>query len=146
MRHFFLCIVMLLAACDSSPRPQSLPTETLTITTQTGETHRFEVQIADDLEEQQTGLMHRKKMDDDAGMLFVFPDEAPRRFWMKDTLIPLDLLFTDESGIIFHIHKNAKPLDLTGLPSYGNAKMVLEINGGLADELGITEGSRLTVL
>ena len=104
-------------------------------------TAQFNVEVADDPEEQARGLMHRESLPLSAGMYFV--NERPRRtsFWMRNTLIPLDMLFIDASGVVQRIHHNAIPLDETPIPGGRGILTVLEINGGLATRLGITEGS-----
>ncbi|WP_010139754.1 DUF192 domain-containing protein [Oceanicola sp. S124] len=102
----------------------------------------FRVEIADDLAEQQQGLMYRESMALSQGMLFVYDSPRPLSFWMRNTLIPLDILFFDETGTLTTVQANARPLDETPLPG-GVSQFVLEINGGLAARMGITEGSRL---
>ncbi len=104
---------------------------------------RFSVEIADDSAERAKGLMFRESMSTAAGMLFVYDRPQPMSFWMRNTLIPLDLLFIDSRGVVQHIHENAVPLDET--PIYGgeNLLSVLEINGGLAKRIGITKGTEL---
>jgi uncharacterized membrane protein (UPF0127 family) len=104
---------------------------------------RFSVEVADDPRERSQGLMNRETMPRSAGMLFVY--EQPQRavFWMKNTLIPLDMIFMDETGTVTRIHENAVPLDLTGIDGGDGMQFVLEINGGLSGRLGITEGSVL---
>ena len=104
---------------------------------------RFSVEVADDPSERSLGLMHRESMAKSAGMLFVY--ERPQRttFWMKNTLIPLDMIFADETGVVTKVHENATPLDLTGIEGGDAVQFVLEINGGLAKRLGISEGSEM---
>lgn len=121
---------------------QAAARETLTIETQSG-AHRFAVEIADDPQERERGLMFRKSMGRDEGMLFEWPASEPRAFWMRNTLIPLDILFLDETGQIVSIARDAVPLDETPLPSYAPAKGVLEINGGMAAKLGVRPGDRV---
>lgn len=106
-------------------------------------TARFSVEVADDPEERSLGLMNREHMAASAGMLFVY--ERPQRavFWMKNTLIPLDMIFADSAGVVTHVHENAIPQDLTGIDGGEGVQYVLEINGGLAGRLGIEEGSEL---
>ncbi|MAZ76889.1 MAG: hypothetical protein CMH31_06280 [Micavibrio sp.] len=87
--------------------------------------------------------MHRTTLAENAGMLFYFGAEQPRSFWMKNTLIPLDLIFVKLDGTIHHIHENAIPKDETPLPSQGNVGAVLEINGGLSKKLGIKPGDTI---
>ncbi|WP_420863265.1 DUF192 domain-containing protein [Algirhabdus cladophorae] len=106
-------------------------------------TVRFSVEIADDPVEQGVGLMNRPSMPQFSGMLFVYSDVSEVAFWMKNTLIPLDMLFIDETGVVQRIHENAVPLDLTSIPAGSPVLAVLEINGGLSAKLGITEGSEL---
>lgn len=104
---------------------------------------QFSVELADDPKEQAQGLMHREKMALSAGMYFIY--ETPRRtsFWMRNTLIPLDMLFVDAQGVVQHIHDSAVPLDETPIPSRSVVLSVLEINGGLSKRLGITVGSQV---
>lgn len=103
----------------------------------------FAVELADDGAERSKGLMFREKMDPAAGMLFVY--ESPRRaqFWMKNTLIPLDMIFADVSGTVTRVHANAIPGDLTPIDGGQDVVFVLEINGGLAAKLGIASGAEL---
>ena len=103
----------------------------------------FEVELALNNEDRATGLMYRRQMDDFAGMLFVFPDVKEAAFWMKNTLIPLDMIFIDESGIIRNIHSNAIPGDLTRIEAGQPVKAVLEINGGMAQKAGISVGNTI---
>lgn len=103
----------------------------------------FAVELADDGAERSKGLMFREKMDPAAGMLFVY--ESPRRaqFWMKNTLIPLDMIFADATGTVTRVHANAVPGDLTPIDGGPGVVFVLEINGGLAARLGIAPGAEL---
>lgn len=104
---------------------------------------RFTVEVADDASERAVGLMHRETMAASAGMLFVYQRPQRVSFWMRNTLIPLDMIFLDETGTVTRIHENAKPLDETGIPGGDGVQFVLEINGGLAGRLGISVGSEL---
>ena len=104
----------------------------------------FDIEIADNEYETQTGLMHRKSMAVNNAMLFVFPDMIPRSFYMKNTYIPLDIIYLDSNNTIVSIQENAKPLDETSLPSNSAAQYVLEINGGLSQQWSITSGDRMT--
>jgi uncharacterized membrane protein (UPF0127 family) len=78
-----------------------------------------------------------------SGMLFVYETPQPVAFWMENTLIPLDMLFFDSSGTLTRVHPNARPLDRTPIPGGDGVRFVLEINGGLAAELGIEPGAEL---
>jgi uncharacterized protein len=100
----------------------------------------FSVAIADEPAERSQGLMNVTEMPTMSGMLFVYPSPQTASFWMRNTLIPLDMLFADETGTITHIHAEAIPLDETSILGGDNVKYVLEINGGLAARLGIAEG------
>jgi uncharacterized membrane protein (UPF0127 family) len=103
----------------------------------------FAVEVADDDAERARGLMFRETLDPAAGMLFVY--ESPRRamFWMKNTLIPLDMIFADATGTVTRVHSNAVPGDLTPIDGGEGVAFVLEINGGLAQRLGIAPGAEL---
>lgn len=102
---------------------------------------RFNVEVADDPKERSQGLMFRESLAASAGMLFVY--EGPQRavFWMKNTLIPLDMIFMDSEGVVSRIHENAVPHDETGIDGGDGVQFVLEINGGFARRLGIDVGS-----
>ena len=102
---------------------------------------RFSVEIADDPEERAQGLMHRESMAKGAGMLFVYEYAQPAAFWMKNTLIPLDMIFTDVTGTVTRVHHGAIPGDLTAIEGGDAVFSVLEINGGLARRYGIEAGS-----
>ncbi|MBT9384489.1 DUF192 domain-containing protein [Pseudooceanicola sp. CBS1P-1] len=103
---------------------------------------RFSVEIADDAAERAQGLMWRETMATGAGMLFVYERAQPRiAFWMKNTLIPLDILFLDASGTVRSVAANAVPGDETDLPGAPGSQFVLEINGGLAARMGLGPGT-----
>lgn len=115
----------------------------LSVVTASGLKHDFTVEIALTPAEMARGLMNRTEMASDAGMIFWFGDEAERGFWMKNTYIPLDLIFIRRDGTIGHIHENAKPMDETSIRSNGPAAAVLEINGGLSKTLGMAPGDKV---
>lgn len=115
----------------------------LVIETASGQRLPFTVELALTAAEQQKGLMNRASMDPGAGMLFVFEGESIRRFWMKNTLIPLDMLFIAGDGRIVNIAPNTVPESLDTVPSTGPAHAVLEINGGVSALLGIKAGDRV---
>ena len=104
---------------------------------------RFSVEVADDPAERSQGLMNRPSMATGAGMLFVY--EQPQRavFWMKNTLIPLDMLFIDANASIARIHKNAVPMSEAIIESGQAVVGVLELNGGSADYFGIKNGDKI---
>lgn len=124
--------------------PQSgLPEETLTIVTAIGERHSFTVEMATTEKQQEIGLMFRNQLDPGHGMLFPFAKPKQASFWMRNTLIPLDMIFADARGVVQRVHINATPLDETPIPGGPGIQYVLEINGGLAALLGIDAGSQL---
>ncbi|MDJ0822035.1 MAG: DUF192 domain-containing protein [Paracoccaceae bacterium] len=104
---------------------------------------RFGVTVADTARERSRGLMFVEKMAASQGMLFVYDNPQPVAFWMKNTLIPLDMLFADSSGTVRRIHENAIPGDLTSIPGGAGIQYVLEINGGMARMLGIEVGAQM---
>jgi uncharacterized membrane protein (UPF0127 family) len=104
---------------------------------------RFTVELADTVAERAQGLMHRESMPSAAGMLFIYERPQTASFWMKNTLIPLDMIFADPTGLVTHVHANAVPGDETPIPGGPNVQAVLEINGGLAARLGIVPGAEL---
>ncbi len=104
------------------------------------------VEVVETEETRQNGLMFRKKLAEDHGMLFVFQQASKLSFWMKNTLIPLDMIFVDEKGKIVHIEHAAQPCEADPCRVYSSpvaAKYVLEINGGLSRKLGIQTGDRV---
>jgi len=104
---------------------------------------KFDVDLALNDAERARGLMFRDKLGPYEGMLFDFFQEAPVAFWMKNTLIPLDMLFIANDGTIKHIHANATPLSTDSIPSEYPVRAVLEINGGSARLLGIKPGDKV---
>lgn len=118
-----------------------LPVIDLTVT-RAGKPHRFRVEVARTSAEQAKGLMFRTEMGADEGMLFPHDPPRPASFWMKNTVIPLDIIYIGTDGRILNI-VNAVPYDLTPLPSDGVSSGVLELNGGRAAELGIKPGDKV---
>lgn len=109
---------------------------------------RFIVEIADTQEKQALGLMYREELEDDRGMFFLFPNEAPRSFWMKNCRIPLDILYFDKDLKMVSAALNAPPCRTRVCPNYPSkapAMYVLELNAGKANELGIKVGDQLTL-
>lgn len=103
----------------------------------------FFVEVADDNSERAQGLMFRETMPSNAGMLFVYDHPQRVAFWMRNTLIPLDMIFADETGLVQKVHANAVPLDETTIPGGDGIQFVLEINGGRAALFGISPGTQL---
>lgn len=108
-----------------------------------GKSHVFKIELALNQEQQEQGLMYRRTMAADAGMLFLY--DAPRdiTMWMKNTLLPLDMLFVAADGTITRIVERAVPQSLTTIPSGGPAKAVIELNGGTAARLGLKPGDHV---
>jgi len=104
---------------------------------------KFNIELALDEAQRARGLMFRDKLGPYDGMLFDFYREAPVSFWMKNTLIPLDMVFIAGDGTIRHIHANAVPLSTDAIPSEFPVRAVLEINGGSARLLGIKPGDKV---
>lgn len=140
-----LSLLVLLALPACSEEGADIPLRNrLVIETQDGKKHLFYAELALTPAQQGQGLMHRVDMPDTSGMLFYFgPEEAERGFWMKNTLIPLDMLFIKKDGRIHHIHEKATPHDLTTIPSNGPVAAVFEINGGLSSRIGIKAGDKV---
>jgi len=116
--------------------------ETVDVVTGKGRV-RFQVEIAATQAEQAKGLMFRKSLAPDRGMLFTYTRPQPASYWMKNTLIPLDIIYIQPDGRILSIVRNARPMDETPLPSGGLVLGVLEIAGGRAAQLGILPGDRV---
>lgn len=141
-----VCLVLLMATIHGckKAKEEKVITETqftftkegtLTLTKADGTPIKtIAIEFAEDDYERETGLMHRGSMEDLQGMLFIQEAEYVQNFYMKNTLIPLDLVFIDSDKKIVSFAENAKPLDLTSLSSQVPAKYVLEINAGLAEE------------
>ena len=129
-RAFFLLILI---ACSSVPH----------VSFDSGVS--FDVEIADSMDERARGLMFREHLDDTAGMLFVFDDETPRSFWMKNTLIPLDMIFINSNLTVVEVKANVLPCESDPCQSYRSlpSMYVLEINANLAENKGIRVGSKL---
>ena len=122
--------------------PQSLRTEPLDIVTRYGVRH-FTVEIADTDATRETGLMYRKRLAANHGMLFDFKVSQDVSFWMKNTWIPLDMIFIGADGRIVSITANANPMSETPIPSGGSILGVLEIQGGRAAKVGAEPGDRV---
>ncbi len=106
----------------------------------------FNVEVALTQEQKSRGLMFREHIDDDKGMLFLYSSEAPRPFWMKNTLVPLDIIWISCDNHIVSIAREAQPCETDPCPIItpeGLSRNVLEINGGMSDRLGITEGDEV---
>jgi uncharacterized protein len=136
---FAIIVVMwgMLAAASRAEGP-----ETLQIVTSSG-THEFHVEIAKDDATRAQGLMNRPFLPADRGMLFEFDREAPVSFWMKNTYIPLDMIFTSRAGVVTNIVEKAEPLSERVIPSGPPCMAVLELNGGAAASIGLKVGDKV---
>lgn len=123
-------------------QPVLTPLQPLTAKTSKG-SFAFMVEIADSPNEREYGLMCRKALAADRGMLFIFNHAEPQMFWMRNTLIPLDIVYIGADGRVVSISRNVQPLDESGAPSAGPAKFVLEIPGGRAAQIGLLPGDRV---
>lgn len=151
---FLLFGILLLQTSCKEEHKKALETNPVTFTKE-GELSIFKqegdslitslaIEIAESEYETATGLMYRKSMQEKQGMLFIFPDVAMHSFYMKNTEIPLDLIFINENFKIVSFQKEAKPFDETSLSSQVPIKYVLEINAGLIDQWGLVIGDRIT--
>ena len=117
------------------------------LTKPSGDTlQHLQVELADDDYQRETGLMYRTGMEKDQAMLFLFEDEQPRGFYMKNTSIPLDIIFLDSENKVVSIKKNTTPQSLETIPSEVPAQRVLEVNAGLSDEWGLEVGDSLILV
>jgi uncharacterized protein len=137
-----LALILVLAVASVFVFTSNSIGSSATLVTQGG-THRIEVEVVDTPETRATGLMHRESLDEDHGMLFVFDETQPVSMWMKNTLIPLDMLFLREDGTVATIARNARPFSLTPIPASEPVRYVLELNGGAAHAYGVAVGDRL---
>ena len=128
---------------QSSGSLVTFETDVLSIATAAGATHEFKVEIAKTSDQRAQGLMFRRQMAADAGMLFLFGGSEERAMWMKNTLIPLDMLFVDEAGRIVRIEERTVPHSLRAILSGGPVTAVLELNAGTASRLEIQPGDRV---
>jgi len=137
-------LALLVAATLSSTPACAAPSGPRVILESGGKSLRVQVEVADTDAKRERGLMFRKELPEGRGMLFLFDEEGEHAFWMKDTLIPLDLIFVDSSGRVTGIIARARPLTLEPR-SGGPSRMVLEVPGGWAAAHGVRAGDRMTV-
>ena len=141
MRAFvglFVCITLLLAGGRGHAAERSV----LEIASKTG-VHSFSVEVVDNEADRAKGLMFRKSLPEGTGMLFDFKTEQDVAFWMKNTYIPLDMIFIRADGRILRIAENAEPMSTRQIPSGGPVLAVLEVIAGTARKLGIAPGDRV---
>ncbi|MBU0795857.1 MAG: DUF192 domain-containing protein, partial [Alphaproteobacteria bacterium] len=142
MPRILLALLMLLFAggdvsAQSMPGNGGFERSALIIETVDGRQHRFTIELAVTPEQQARGLMYRERMDGDAGMLFVYDRSERISMWMKNTIIPLDMIFVDAAGRIIGIEERTIPFSTQTIESPGRALAVLELNAGTASRLNI---------
>jgi uncharacterized protein len=135
--------ILFSALLSLSPAPRAATTGTLEIASKTG-VHAFTVEVVDTEDARARGLMYRRELPEGRGMLFDFKSEQPVSFWMKNTYIPLDMIFIRADGRILSIAENTEPLSERPVPSGGPVLGVLEVIGGTAKKLGIAPGDRVS--
>jgi uncharacterized membrane protein (UPF0127 family) len=135
-------VLLLLMALATWPSAAQSGAEKLTITTKSG-VFSFLVEVMRTEAERETGLMFRRYLPADRGMLFDFKVEEPVMMWMKNTYLPLDMIFLSRSGVVKTVAENAEPMSETIIPSGGNVFAVLEVNAGTAARIGIKAGDRV---
>lgn len=141
------CHALVLSAALFAPaceRDKSVPASEYGIVRMQIGNQPFTLELAATDKTRQHGLMHRQTLAPDRGMIFVFPDEDYRSFWMRNTLIPLDIVYLDKAGKVVSISQ-MKPLDETGVHSVGRAKYAIEMNEGAAAKAGVKVGDVLNV-
>ncbi|MCH8962727.1 MAG: DUF192 domain-containing protein [Bacteroidetes bacterium] len=139
-------LLLMVAACENDS-PSNSQTDaafrkdgTLEFVRSDGSVIRsIEIEIAEDEATRQTGLMNRRQMTLAQGMLFLFSDEAPRKFWMANTPIPLDIMFVGADSQIVNIARRTRPLSRENVVSTGPAQYVVEVRGGFSDRFGLDE-------
>ena len=124
--------------CATAARAEA-PLQRLEVDTASGP-HLFKVEVMSTDAERERGLMNRRSLAKDRGMLFDFHREAPVYFWMKNTFIPLDMIFVGRDGRVVSVKHDAKPLDETIIPSGGPTQGVIEVYAGVADAIGVKPG------
>lgn len=148
----FAAFAVLALACGAAPGPAATPAPTPTAAAAKGPTAAmpsgaiYKLELALTPEDQAQGLMFRENLPPNTGMLFVFPSAEPHHFWMKNTMIPLDMIWMDEGGKVLFVSANTPPCKADPCPTYGPdgpARQVLEIAGGMAAKEKITVGSTL---
>ncbi|MCZ6637070.1 MAG: DUF192 domain-containing protein [Alphaproteobacteria bacterium] len=137
-----IILLAVLVLSGAATALETFPTTRLAISS-AGKTHVFTVELATTRSQRAQGLMWRTRLAPDRGMLFVYGHEQVLSMWMKNTLIPLDMLFIDHAGAIVRIHERAVPRSLRAISSGKRARAVLELNGGTASRLGLKPGDRV---
>ena len=139
---FALAIGPSRALAQAAPASGETALEPLEIVTASGP-HKFSVEVMRDDNQRARGLMYRRSMPEDRGMLFDFKREEPVAMWMKNTYLPLDMVFIDRTGRVVNVAENTEPLSERIIPSGGPVFAVLEVNAGTARRIGLKVGDRL---
>ncbi len=139
MRNLLIVLALLWAPAASAQERVALAVETAA-----GARHEFRVEVAATEPERNQGLMFRQELAPDHGMLFVFARTTRIAMWMKNTPLPLDMLFIADDGLIVDIHERAVPFSLDTIAAKRRARYVLEVNGGTVDRLGLAVGDRVS--
>ena len=134
--------VLLAALCAAAGAQAGPKVEPLDIVTATG-LHHYQVEIADDDASRERGLMYRRQMPANHGMLFEFPTRAPVTFWMKNTYLPLDMVFIDADGTVRGVYEHAKPMSERLIPSGDAVTAVLELNADQASAIHLEAGDKV---
>jgi len=132
-------MIVITAACERGPRVAIMAPDGSTLAT-------VKIEVADTPQSREMGLMYRDTLASDAGMLFVFPAPSNQVFWMKNTRIPLDMVFADSQRRVIGIVANAVPYSEARLSVPGDSQYVLEVNGGFCQRRGVKAGDRLEFL
>jgi uncharacterized protein len=138
----FVLLAAAIPARGALAQLQQFPTAPLTIES-AGGSHKFSIQVATTPAQMEQGLMFRRSLAPDGGMIFDFRTPSMATMWMKNTLIPLDMLFVDAQGRIVNIHERAVPGSLDTIAAAAPVRAVVELNGGTAARLGIRPGDRV---
>ncbi len=151
-KHSWIVLVCALAwiaaparaeSTDAAQLDRAFPRTTLKIATPNARLHTFNAWVADTNERRARGLMFVKQLADDEGMLFIYDRPQQVGMWMKNTFIPLDMLFVDATGKVIRVAENTEPHSLDTIASQGIALAVIELKGGTAQRLGITKGAQV---
>lgn len=143
MRRAALAAVLALSCASKAGEPAAASAPRVVVETAAGGRHAIAVELARTDAERARGLMHRTSLPDDRGMLFLFDETAEHTFWMKDTPLPLDMIFIDEEGRIVGIVERAAPRTTTPRTVGAPSRFVLEVNGGWARARGVRAGDRV---
>lgn len=144
LRLIALSLLVFTASCSKSDNEVDL-SDLQIFTPEGGVRAAYKVEVADTKEKMFNGLMGRSSLDINSGMVFdidILPQDMEVALWMKDTLVPLDVIFVDENGVVFSYYENARPNDVTPIYPPKRPRLVLEVNGGQIAQYGISIGDK----